>query len=381
VLIVSATQELSNRVAIALREDADDMDVSFETASIQTLAKADGAALSDHAFVVFEVQVSNDLEMAALRELRQAVPQATRFLAVTAETVTLASAKMLIDAGIEEVLPLSAVRDTTAPSPTSTGGDKDHNGLIVAVSKTRGGLGATSTALNLAALLSRPKDDVRPRVAVVDLDFQNGKVGAMIDVEPNGAYMDLLKGKRAADSLFVSTAMVPYLDSFDVLPAPQLFAPLDALSEDSVKALMLELRKSYDYILLDLPHAIVAWIEAILAEADQVLMLTDTSVSSIRQARRLIDLYSEEHVSLPVSMVVSQEKKPFRLSEAHKEAADFVQRPLDHWLPRDDSAATLASTMGQPMVDCAKRCKLTKPLGAIVEELQALSAQPMRRHA
>lgn len=379
VLIVSASSDLANRVATALREDADDLDVSFETASIQTLAQTNGGALRDHAFAVFEVQTDNELEMAALRDLRQTVPETTRFLAVTAKAVTLATAKMLMDAGFEEVLPLASVRDTAPEVPVQIGKPEDRNGILVAISKTRGGIGATSTALNLAALLSRPSEEVRARVAVVDLDFQHGKVGAMIDVEPNGAYMDLLKGKRPADSLFVSSAMLPYLDSFDVLPAPQAIAPLEALTADKLTAVLQELRKSYDYVILDLPVAVVSWIEVILAEADQVLMVTDTSVSSIRQARRLIDLFSEEHVSLPIKMIVSKEKQPFRQSEALKEASGFLELPFEHWLPRDDSTAKAAMTLGQPMVDCAKRCKVTKPLSAVVTELNALHAHPLRR--
>lgn len=381
VLIVSASTELSNRIASALRDDADELDVSFETASIQTLAQSGGGALSDHVFGVFEVNTDNDLEMAALRELRKIVPNTTRFLAVTAEAVTLATAKMLMEVGFEEVLPIASVRDAVSEAPVQTGPTEDRNGIVVAITKTRGGLGATSTALNLAALLSRPSDAVRARVAVVDLDFQNGTVGAMIDVEPNGAYMDLLKGKRPVDSLFVSTAMLPYLDKFEVLPAPQAFAPLDALTEDAVKALLEKLRKSYDYVILDLPAAIVSWIEAILAEADQVLMITDTSVSSVRQARRLIDLFREEYVSLPIKMIVSKEKQPFRQSEALKEATSFLELPFEHWLPRDDRTAQAAMTLGQPMVDCAKRCKVTKPLGAVVAELNALHEQPLRRRA
>lgn len=62
-----------------------------------------------------------------------------------------------------------------------------HNGMVISIAQTRGGIGATSLAPNLATMLSAPasRKDTAPaaKVALVDLDFQNGDVAASVDIK------------------------------------------------------------------------------------------------------------------------------------------------------------------------------------------------------
>lgn len=68
-----------------------------------------------------------------------------------------------------------------------------------------------------------------------------------------------------------------------------------------------------------------------LARADRFFILGDTSVHTVRQIRRMIDLYTDDHAALPVQVVVSKEKKP---GAAHvKEAEHFLGQTLATWLP------------------------------------------------
>lgn len=383
ILVVSAATDMANQVAAALSADGDDLDVSFETRAIVSLVDAGADLLGRHQFVVFHVDVDDATEMDAMRTLRDTVAPATRFLAVTSAPVTLATARQLLDVGFEEVLPLASVRSVPqAPAIVApAAATQSHNGLIIAMSQTLGGLGTTSLGLGLASLLSAPVKKERARVALVDLDFQNGQAGALVDVDPNDAFMQLLKGARGVDADFVSDALVPYKDQFDILPAPAQFAPLDALKPQALTELLGELRHSHDYIILDLPRAVTHWIEPVLTHADQMLMVMDSSVASIRQARRLIDLYRDENIALPIRPVMSQEKRPFRMPDSIKEASSYLELSFDWWIPKDYAAATKARTEGMPIPDSAKRSQITKVLRRLADDLVALSANPQRRQA
>ena len=137
--------------------------------------------------------------------------------------------------------------------------------------------------------------------------------------------------------------------------SPDVFAPLDAINEAMMNALLAQLQPMFDHIIVDMPHAVTHWFQAVLAQSSRVLVVTDTAVTSIKQTKRLVDLISEDHMTLPIQVLVNREKRPMFLSAAQKEAERTLDRELTHWIPSDPSAARLALDTGVPLGTCAKR--------------------------
>lgn len=387
ILVISETRGIGEKVAQAIGSE-EEFDVDMEPRPIRDLLAEDATEFARYDIVVFEAHPNDEAEMTALRTLRDLCPEKTNFLAITTESLTLAYAKLLMDIRIDEVLPIASVLPEYAKSGAGAEPQPQpevRDGTIVTLSSTRGGIGATTLALNMAFALTklgkRATQAERPRVAVVDLDFQNGTLGSSVDIEDTGAYLSMLKGKRAVDAKLLREAMVPYKDRFDVLPAPVEFAPLESMTSAKITALLAELQAAYDYVILDLPRALTGWIAPILDRTDKMLIVSDTAVPSMRQARRLIDLYTEENAVLPIDIVVSKEKKPFTKSEAVKEAEKLLERPLDIWLPRDTGKARKAGELGQPMLEVARKTAISKPLDEVVAQVKELRATKNRREA
>ena len=179
----------------------------------------------------------------------------------------------------------------------------------------------------------------------------------------------LLKGETTADAAFLDQAMQTHSSGLDVLTAPDVFAPLTAVTAQDIGALLDLLSERYDNIVLDMPQAIVDWQEPVLARAGRVLVVTDMSVPSIKRTRRLIDLITEEHMTLPVETVVNFEKRPRFASQTHKEAARLIGRPLSHWIPQDTRAARRATDMGVPLQIGSKRSGAAKAIGSLAQSV------------
>jgi pilus assembly protein CpaE len=114
-------------------------------------------------------------------------------------------------------------------------------------------------------------------------------------------------------------------------------------------ALIDTLAKDFDYVVVDLPRSLVLWVAAVLERTDRLLLLSDCTVPSIRQARRLLDLYLENNPSLQVEVVMSQEHKPLIRGSHHVEAQKLLERSFKHWLPFDPRAARKAADRGVPL--------------------------------
>ncbi len=355
---------------------------------------AEMAAGSD--VVLFEADLRDETSLAAVRALVKAAGGASMLVALADASLSLANARMLQNEGVDEIIPLPCSDEDIAhiarksmrarAAEPQGAGETSKQGSIIAVCRARGGIGATTIAVNLAYLLQDRRGllhkNAMNRVAIVDLELQFGNVGIFLDVEDHGAMLDIAHSAHLPDRAFVRSAMIKRKCGLSVLPSPAKPIPLDALSPEKVAALMDALRAEYDFVVVDMPNALVDWIEPVLARAQKVLVATDTTVPGVRHARRLVNFYSEEAPALPIEIVVVHEKRPMFLSGHQKEASKVLERPLTHWLPHDAEAAIDAMDRGEPIVDFHAGSTLSRALRKMAKgitkslEIKSTSANP-----
>lgn len=374
VLIMSPNEGSPEKLSEEVRE-LGGASVRTRTGSLKSMNGTAIGKLFDHDLVVIEADTDDAVEMDALRDLLARPHPRTTFLALTRDDLSLSQARRLVHIGVDEVLPVStpvselgaAMRQrlvpaqpvtVLAPAPTPAGGS------IIAVAGARGGVGATSVAVNLAALLLSPKGlfSKKPtkKVALVDLDLQFGTAGILLDLEDNGGMAKIVRSPTPPDSEFLKTVLMQHPSGLHVLTSPVEPIPLDALKAEHVAGLLDALKREYDYVVVDLPRALVMWLDPVLKRTDSLMLVSDTSVPAIRQCRRLIDIYTEENLKLPIEIVINGEKRPFMLSSHQKEAAKLLEAKLKIWLPRDEKPMRMAADQGVPLVTLSSRSKLTE---------------------
>ena len=356
-----------------------------------TQAVADNAqAWSGLNFVVFELSNSIAEDIVAVQKIKSQGDNAPHCIAMTRDVLTDEQRARLTQTGVAEIISLPPREEQKkAPEAPTEEPHQDvvepplepaasahvslpqekQRGCVTVLLRARGGAGATTLAVNLAA--AQADIGGAGSVALLDLDIQNGAIALAMDLPDSAEAGALIKGELPLSAAFIDRAMVRHNSGVDVLTAPDIFAPLDALSPSDVAAMITMLKDRYDHIVVDMPQAVTDWTLPVLGAAAQVILVTDTSLPSIKRTRRLIDLIGDEHMTLPVEVVVNQQQKPLRLSAALRECEALIGRSLTHWVPLDVKTARRASDLGIPIQMSAKRSRMARAITALAGRMFA----------
>jgi pilus assembly protein CpaE len=330
--------------------------------------------------IIFKATPDAADEVEALRALTASGGNA-RILAVSDSSIPFGLAHSLLRAGVSEVVPdtiedaelAKVVNRLSMPRRLTLSAQEQREGQVIAISKARGGIGATTLAVNLADQLCGKKkrfgkSEIR-KVVLVDLDLQFGAVAGFLDLPTNEALYSIARDRIEPDSVFLQQSIVTTPTGLAVLAAPEGFMPLNALQPEQVRFLINRLRQMYDFVVIDLPQAMVDWLTPVLEAASHVLIVSGTSVPFVQQTRRLIDFFKDQNPSLRIEVIVGQEKKPMIRSRRHAEAAKALQTEFNHWLPHDPKTAEEAMDRGRPLSETASGSPLSKEIAQIAADL------------
>lgn len=160
---------------------------------------------------------------------------------------------------------------------------------IFAIINQKGGVGKSTTAVNLAAALG----EMGKEVLLVDLDPQgNSTSGYGIDKRSlSGCVYDVLLGETSAEDVILAnvTKGVDILPSTINLAGAEVELVNEMARENRLKAALGSLRGRYDYILIDCPPSLGLLTINALVAADKLLVPIQCEFYALEGVTKLLD--------------------------------------------------------------------------------------------
>ncbi len=126
------------------------------------------------------------------------------------------------------------------------------------------------------------------RVVVLDADIGLRNLDVVMGLENRIVYdlVDVVEGRCRLRQALIKDKRFPELF---LLPAAQT-RDKDAVSPDDMIALCNDLRREFDFVIVDSPAGIEGGFRNAIAGADEVLIVTTPEVSAVRDADRIVGL-------------------------------------------------------------------------------------------
>lgn len=237
--------------------------------------------------------------------------------------------------------------------PGSGGAQRHTNGSsVIAVLGSRGGVGTTSLAINLAATLA---SDPANGVALVDLDLALGDadIALELNASENISIADLARNIERLDMNFLRRALVRHEGTgLAILKHPLEIQEIGVLHEGHIERILNLLKISYSHLILDLSKALLPTDMMALRMADMILLTAQLELSSLRNVVRLMHLLGgEENLGEKVRIVLNRiGSEAVEEGISLKKAEDVIGKPIFWQIPNDTKAMIAARIAGEALI-------------------------------
>lgn len=262
---------------------------------------------------------------------------------------------------IERLLTREIVQSGSARKP----------GQLVAFLKAGGGVGATSVAVQSAAMLAA-KTTQAAQVCLADLDLQFGNAALYFDLQDALTVSDCLQVGDALNETQFATALAAHKSGARILAAPREVTALDALSPQLTESLIAGLKRDFALTIVDLPSVWTPWTYRALQLADRIVIVTQLSVPHVHLLRRQLAILGLQKLDdRPILLVCnglsSEQQKAISLKAAQR----AIGRDFDHVVPQDNATMISAINQGALISAVRRGTKVEKALALVADALAA----------
>lgn len=296
--------------------------------------------------LILESSARNATMIAQIDELASHCDEGVQVM-VVGSTNDIGLYRQLMSRGVSEYLvpPVAPVQIVRSISQLFADPDAPFVGKSISVIGAKGGVGASTLSHNLAWALS---ESTLVNTALIDLDLSFGTTALDFNHENQQTVADALLAPERVDDAVVSKLLSKVTDRLSLFTAPASVSQIMDIPTHSYTTIVDTVRRVMPFVVLDLPHAWNEWTYQTLLGSDEVILVCQPDLASLRNGKNMIDeLKAQRPNDAPPKLVLNMMGVPKRPEIPVKDFAAAIDVEPSIVLPFDPQLFGTASNNGQ----------------------------------
>ncbi len=267
---------------------------------------------------------------------------------------------------------------TAMPAQPAGAADRGAGGnssrKIIAVYSPKGGAGTSVLAANMAIALQQASQKT---VTLVDANLQNGDAHVLLNITTNASIDDLREaGVGALDQDVLDGTVIKHGDSeIRLLCAPLSPESAELFTSDTMKAILVELRDHFDYVVIDTGSSFSEATLTALEIADLIIVVTTLEVTTIRRVSQFLGLAERVGISLAkVQLVCNRVEQYYGIRPNQVESK--LRRRFFAQIPEDERLVVASINRGVPFVISQKTAPISRQIQTLASRIVEVLTPP-----
>ena len=237
---------------------------------------------------------------------------------------------------------------------------KKKRGKIIDVIGSKGGVGTTTVAVNLATSLAGLEGS--PSVALIDMNLLFGEIPLFLDVKSLFNWGEVARNISRLDSTYLMSILSKHASGVSVLPSPTGLDGVNVATPEIIEKLLELMQNVFDFIVIDGGQSLDDISLKVLEASDTVFLVAILSLPCLTNLKRL--LWTFQKLGYPqeenVKIIISRYHKKSVISL--KEAEETLNRKIFWLIPNDYLTTMSAINQGKTLSMVAHGAEVTKNL-------------------
>jgi len=173
-----------------------------------------------------------------------------------------------------------------------------------------GGAGATTLALSAAEYLSKKSLSMAAATCLVDLDFQHANCSSYLNLYNEFDLTSVISQPERLDVELMDIIKLMRSPGFTLYSFERPELPFEPKGQDFVFKLLDLAAYRFDNVVIDLPNRETPWLNTVLSSSDEIFLVFELNVVSLRHAKQIYSRIRELRGSAAsVTLVANKHKR------------------------------------------------------------------------
>lgn len=242
---------------------------------------------------------------------------------------------------------------------------------IITVFSTKGGVGKTTIALNLAIFIRKLTGK---RTVLVDLDLMSGNVGLMAGVPTKISIRDVVDELATIDAQSLDNYCAEHSSGLRILPAPSNPELATFIGAEDVEKTLQLLAETYNYIIIDSPNYFHDTVIPGLEIAQDILLVTTLDLAAIQNMKQCMEMLANLNLKNKVKVIVN--RVGYTGGIKIKDIEEELGTTAFNVIPNFEKVAINAVNMGSPIAVSSKNASVLYSFENMASRLLINEVQP-----
>jgi pilus assembly protein CpaE len=246
-------------------------------------------------------------------------------------------------------------------------GEKRKHGKIIDVIGSKGGVGNTTLAVNLAASLIETPGS--PLVALIDMNLLFGEIPIFLNIESVFNWGEIARNIARLDATYLMSILSKHSSGIYVLPSPTGLDGVNVANPEIIEKLLGLMRNVFDYIVIDGGQALDDISMKILEMSDMVLLVAILSLPCLTNVKRLLWIFQK--LGYPrqedIRIIINRHHRKLTVITPN-EAEESINQKIFWFIPNDYPTTMSAINQGKTLVAVAPGAEVSKNIKELASQ-------------